>query len=376
MHRQRSRRIPQRALVGLLAICLLAGMVPCVGLAASGTKQDIYIRSTTNSGSGDTLSVEIRTLGSAVNGLLELTYDPQVLSVSDTSVKLSSKLTMSSVNVPQAGRLLISFLADKMNYDEVLATVSFTVLKKGAATGIDLTGTAYNASGRGNLSVGVYEPVVTPPHVDDEPDEPDVPDEPDEPDVPPVEHVYEDVQEDDWFIDDVYRLYASGIMFGTDPTHFEPATVTDRAMLATVVYRMAKTPEVTHGSGFTDVPDGLYYSVPVAWAVEAKVVFGVGDGLFEPIRFATRQEIATVLYRYAVYAGFEVDIDSSKVASFKDADTVASWSLDAMSWAVNSGIVMGRDDNTLDPTANATRCELAAMLSRFMAAYSDAEAKK
>jgi hypothetical protein len=137
-----------------------------------------------------------------------------------------------------------------------------------------------------------------------------------------------------------------------------------RAMLATVLYRMENQPNVEFGNVFTDVQSGVWYSDPIIWANQSKIVNGKGKGIFAPNDSITREQIAVMLYRYAKGKGFNLDAESSSLI-FKDADKISDFAKESITWAVAKGIMKGNSDLTLNPSGLATRAEVATMLQRF-----------
>ena len=139
-------------------------------------------------------------------------------------------------------------------------------------------------------------------------------------------------------------------------------------MAATVLYRMSgETTGVAAEAAktFSDVAANQWYAAAVDWAADNKIVTGY-QGKFNPNANITRQDLATMLYRYAQ---FKKD-DTSKtndLASFSDKGAVASYANAAMQWAVGDGIISGRDGNKLAPRAQTSRAEFAAMVSRYLA---------
>lgn len=175
--------------------------------------------------------------------------------------------------------------------------------------------------------------------------------------------VFSDVKEKDWFYDAVQYVYENGMMNGTGSTTFSPDTTTTRGMIVTILHRMEGTPSVT-GKGFTDVSDGKYYSAAVAWASANGIVDGYGNGAFGPNDTITREQLATILYRYVQYKGYDTEI-TGDVSVFADGSQVSSYAVEAMNWAVSSGLISGVGDNTLAPKGSATRAQVAVILMRF-----------
>ena len=174
---------------------------------------------------------------------------------------------------------------------------------------------------------------------------------------------FTDVSVDDWFYDMVEYVYDNGIMTGTSGTTFEPNATLTRAMMATVLWAMEGNP--TSGSGsYTDVSSGDWYYNAVRWATSAGVVNGVGDNTFAPNDPLTREQMAVMLYAYAVYKGYDTAA-STAAESFSDSGEISGWALTAMNWAVDNGLLGGKPGNLLDPTGSATRAEIATILRNF-----------
>lgn len=141
-----------------------------------------------------------------------------------------------------------------------------------------------------------------------------------------------------------------------------------RAMLVTVLWRMDGKPDTAGGSSFTDVPRGQWYTEAVAWAAENGVVNGVGGGKFEPDGNVTREQIATILYRYAACAAFRPA--GARTSAVPDGGAVSGW-LDALSWANAAGLIAGTREGGVDylaPQQNATRAQVAVILMRYLGA--------
>lgn len=163
-----------------------------------------------------------------------------------------------------------------------------------------------------------------------------------------------------WYHEAIDFAVANGLMDGVADTKFDPDGTMTRAMVVTVLYREAGKPEVTAPSTFTDVAEGQWYSDAIAWAQETKVVDGVAADKFAPNDNVTREQLATILWRYSGKPEAKADL-----SEFKDVDTISGYALDAMNWAVEAGILAG-DNGNLKPTDNATRAEFATMIMRFL----------
>ena len=160
-------------------------------------------------------------------------------------------------------------------------------------------------------------------------------------------------------------MVANGYMNGTSATTFSPNMSMDRAMLVTILYRLAGEPAVSGENVFTDVFEGDYYYKAVLWAASKGITTGTSETTFSPKTQLTREQIATFLYRYAKFAGMSASARGD-LSKYTDANTVSEYARTAMEWAVGSGIVNGVTDTTLMPRANATRVQIAVMVWRLM----------
>ena len=164
--------------------------------------------------------------------------------------------------------------------------------------------------------------------------------------------------------------YQHGLFQGTAADTFSPDAPMTRAMLVTVLWRMDGKPAAAGGSSFTDVPRGQWYTEAVAWAAENGVVNGVGGGRFEPDGNVTREQIATILYRYAGLRGVPTG-GRADLGSFPDGGAVSGWAYDALSWANAAGLIAGTREGGVDylaPQQNATRAQVAVILMRYLGA--------
>lgn len=174
---------------------------------------------------------------------------------------------------------------------------------------------------------------------------------------------FTDVPEGQWYYDDVRFVVEHKLFQGRSDTLFAPGDTMERGMMTTVLHRLAGEPAVDYAPAFTDIPDGLWYTKGTIWCARMGIVNGVGDGLFAPGDTVTRQQIAVMLYNYAVKTGRSPS-ERGGLSDFPDAGSVAPWAGDAMSWAVGAGILSGSDGKLL-PGEGAQRAQVAAMLHRF-----------
>ena len=175
---------------------------------------------------------------------------------------------------------------------------------------------------------------------------------------------FTDVKTTDWFYDAVKYVYEKGMMNGTSDTTFAPNSNLTRAMLVTSLYRHEGELAITDAAPFTDVASGQWYSDAIAWASANDIVGGYGDGLFGTNDNITREQLATILMRYAKFKRLNT-ARTTDLAGFDDTADISSWALDAMKWANSEGLVNGRSDTMLAPKGTATRAEVATILMRF-----------
>ena len=183
----------------------------------------------------------------------------------------------------------------------------------------------------------------------------------------PFDYRFNDVlDENAWYYDAVYAAWDAGLMNGVGRDYFAPNATLDRATLATVLYREAGEPAAKGTASFTDIAEGQWYTDAVNWAAEQGVVNGYPDGTFRPEAPITRQEMATMLYRYWKLQGGKYTAKDDVLAGYQDCGEVADWALEAMSWTVQSGIIVGMTPTTLNPADGATRAQVALVLVNYL----------
>ena len=175
--------------------------------------------------------------------------------------------------------------------------------------------------------------------------------------------IFDDVIEGSWYFNAVRYAYERQLLNGMATTVFSPNTAMSRAMLVTVLYRLESCPTVSGSSGFTDLREDWYQDA-VAWARQQNIINGVNETTFAPNTVLTREQLATILYRYSVSSGDDVSASAS-LSSFKDGGNVSNYAQTAMKWAVAKGYVTGFEDGTLQPQQGATRAQIAMVLQRF-----------
>ena len=181
---------------------------------------------------------------------------------------------------------------------------------------------------------------------------------------------FTDVKESDWFFKGVEYVVDKGIMSGVSENEFAPSGKLTRAMLVQMLYNMESRPACDAENAFIDVPVGQWYTDAVIWANDAKIVSGMGEGLFAPNMEITREQMVAMLYNYAKYKGYDVTA-SADLSTFADNASVSAWAKPAMQWAVAEGYISGMGDNQLAPQGTATRAEIASVIMRFMEATAE-----
>ena len=162
---------------------------------------------------------------------------------------------------------------------------------------------------------------------------------------------FTDVVAGTWYYGAAAYAYNNGLFAGMTPTTFAPNATMTRAMLVSVLWRLAGAPAPKAPNTFVDVPDGAWYTDAVTWAAENGVVSGIGGSRFDPSGFVTREQTAEILYNYAHNKGYDVSARADLTA-FPDAASVSGWAEEALSWANAAGLINGtvRDGQTiLDP---------------------------
>ncbi len=177
-------------------------------------------------------------------------------------------------------------------------------------------------------------------------------------------NLFKDVNKTDWFYESVRFVVENGMMRGTGKETFEPGIPLTRGMLVTVLHRLENEPS-SEKSSYVDVEEGKYYSKAVSWARQNGIIMGISETEFGPERNITREQLVTMLYRYAIYRGYDVAI-GEELSRFKDSSLISDYALSSMQWAVGKGLIQGKEGMVLAPSDNATRAETAAILQRFI----------
>lgn len=173
-----------------------------------------------------------------------------------------------------------------------------------------------------------------------------------------------------WYEDAVAYVYRHDLMSGFSEAIFGPNADLSRAQLCQILYNMEGRPAVTGSGSFSDLADGAWYTDAVTWAASKGIVDGYGGGLFGPDDNITREQLASILYRYAQARGDDVSVgEDTNILSYSDAADVAEYAVSAMQWACGAGVITGISESALAPRGEATRAQTAAMLMRFCEQY-------
>ena len=180
---------------------------------------------------------------------------------------------------------------------------------------------------------------------------------------------YIDLDMSQWYHDGIHYCIEHGLMVGTGANIFEPNIATSRAMIVTILWRLEGEPAVDYSMTFEDVESGKWYTEAIRWAQANGIVEGYSDKAFGPNDIITREQMVTIMWRYAKYKGYDVSVgENTNILSYDDAFDVAEWAIPAMQWACGSGMIQGIADGNqmnLAPQGNATRAQAAAILQRY-----------
>ncbi|MEA4954720.1 MAG: S-layer homology domain-containing protein [Pseudoflavonifractor sp.] len=169
-----------------------------------------------------------------------------------------------------------------------------------------------------------------------------------------------------WYHASVEYVLSKGLMQGTGEDSFEPTGIMTRSMLVIVLWRCSGASDTTLQNPFSDVPGEAWNTDAVAWAWSEGIVLGYDAARFGFSDALTREQMVTILYRFAQYRGTATSGPSSDLSAYSDTGDISDWARDAFSWAVSTDIVKGGGNKLLSPKSYATRSELASVLMRFM----------
>ena len=265
------------------------------------------------------------------------------------------KANLTGYVIPKTDRVVFDPEGRVLNNDSI-KYIPANLLKKVSAT-VKVAEGNKPTGGGGNTPSEGFTPSTEPQQQEQEPQ-----------DIPEIENLpFTDVTNTDWFYDAVKYVYDNKIMNGTSDTTFEPYSEVTRGMFATVIYRLEGEPAFMNDNIFEDVKSGEYYEKAVVWAQGKGIVNGTSETTFEPDKLITREEMATMLYRYIQYLGGGFQGGWAFPLAFSDADQVSDWAYEAMCYVTmpSVGLMQGMEDGTLQPKNNTNRAELATVLMRY-----------
>ena len=176
---------------------------------------------------------------------------------------------------------------------------------------------------------------------------------------------YVDLNEGDWYHDSCVYTIENGLMTGIGENTFGPSHTLSRAMMLQILYNLEGRPQVTGTNRFVDVKNDWWYTDAIIWGTENGITHGIANDKFAPDNMITREQMVTMLFRYAAHKGIDTNV-SVNLSVFADAGSISGYAKDAMAWAVAEGIVVGTGALTLEPQDTATRAEAATIMKRYV----------
>ena len=176
---------------------------------------------------------------------------------------------------------------------------------------------------------------------------------------------FSDLDTGKWYHRFVDYAIANGLMGDAGNGAFSPNGTLTRAQVITVLWRLEGEPQATNAISFTDVAESAWYTEVIRWAVQENIMEGYGGGAFGPNDPITWEQLAAILYRYALYKGYDVSVKGDP-ASFTDGSEISGWAYELMQWASGAGIFDGVGSGPIKPTGNTMRCEFASAITMFI----------
>lgn len=328
-----STNVSKRICALLLALMLVLSTALCVGAAgddAAGLGLEAKF------GSDDvTVTVRLDRASGVTNGGVRVVWDPEAAVLTDVQAVLDCGA--SSINRSQEGTVSLAWVGSDLKESAGLMKLTFRVsgeaIFQAEATEL-YAGDAAVLAGRAALTVN------TTPFVD---------------------------IEGHWAEAEIVAAYHAGLVDGIGGGYFAPDAEINRAAFVTMLYRMAGEPgQADLATGFADVPADSFYGAAVKWAVENGITNGVSSTLFAPEMPVSRQQMMTMLWRYAKNVEGRDVSASADLGTFTDGDAVAPWAVDAMSWALAVELLNGYPDGSVRPETTAVRAQAAAIFCRYM----------
>lgn len=349
----------KRKLLSILLVLLTVFSLSSAAMA-EGDRADSPVMELEWSREGSRASVELYlTAPGGTNGRAVITYDSDVLTL--RSAVAGNDSWVSSIDIDTAGEVAFAWAASELTEAK---TLMLTLVLEAPATG----GTSPVTAKMGEL----YDDGTEMPLPEDAETVVSISYVPGEsgPGVEPAPGGDDDKRENPfndidghWAEDEIIDAYYAGLVNGIGDGKFAPDMELTRGMFATLIYRLAGSPEASGANPFSDVAAGMYYKDAIVWAYENGIVKGMSASIFAPDSTLTREQMVAMLHRYAEFAGISTE-KSTGLDSFSDADSVSAYAVVPMQWAVASDIIKGID-GALVPAGITTRAQAAAVLVRF-----------
>ena len=325
-------------LVLLMTVAMLVNVLGVTAMATEDEPASIALWGTFAEGGMlhiDVVALESQTIA---DGKLVLNYDPAVLTYVGTETGSAwTKADQVTVSVNHKdGEIIVAFASVEAANSSSLFRVTFSGCVRDSE--VALNGSYVT----GNIAVPVLKLICCP------------------------SWNFVDIQNSIPLIHDAADyMVGMGYMNGMSQTMFGPNVELNRAMMVTILYRIAGSPAVDADATFTDVPANTFFTDPVAWAVETGVTNGVSASLFAPDKSLTRQELVTFLYRFAGVMGYDRTA-TTDLSGYTDATKVQPYAVEPFQWAVASGVINGTSATTLSPENTTTRAQVCIMVARLL----------
>ncbi len=335
----------KRIISCILIVVLLLAAIP----ASAAGKTARLVLDAPYGMTGQELEVKVRVENINNCGIfgLVLKYDPAELTVIDFIQAQSEGLTISEEM--EKGIYSIAWMIENFNKplkgDVEFGTLKFKVLANANSATLQIGDVQIASTSEDDLQPVTYADKVIPLYKN---------------------HPFTDITAD-WYKEAVLFAYNNNLMNGVGDNKFKPDGATTRAMLAAILYRQEGEPSVVTAAPFTDL-EMDWYKKPINWAYDQGIVKGMNETTFAPNKNVTREQIATMLYRYAEYKKMNIS-QRKDLSSFPDGQKVGSWAKEAMEWAFAEGLITGtlKDGMVLlNPQGIATRAQIATILMRYI----------
>jgi len=315
-----------------MLLVLLLVFTATAGASAAETAAKLSLSAVP--GAAETVLSVMLTDGEGVtNGRFAVSYDASAVTLK--GVQASDAYAVSSVNDTVAGTVSFAWVGSSLTADETLMlTLVFTHLADASELTFTVEGISPKVEGQ-SITVNVSPFVDISSH---------------------------------WAEDEIIAAYNAGLVNGIGGGCFAPDSEVNRAAFVTMLYRMAGEPAVSDlTTAFVDVPADSFYGAAVRWAVDKGITNGISATAFGPGKAISRQEMMTMLWRYAKNVENRDVSAAADLGAFTDGAAVASWAEAAMGWALTQGLLEGYPDGTVQPGTTAVRAQAAAILCRYLA---------